>query len=298
MKALKQTIKRDLKQEVTDRLVNAMEAGRMSPANLWACSASGGLPVNYATKNMFNGANLLLLWLEAAERGFARNEWMTYNQAQAIGAQVRRGAKGCRLVRFDKEEHIDPETGEIEFFPDPVAFSVFNVEEIDGVVSVSRCEEFAPVDVAEHILKHTGARVVETGEHAFYRASTDECFLPERGRFADLSSFYRAATHGLMHWTAHSSRLARDFSARFGDDGDAFEELVAEFGAAFCLARIGMQDGQLEHHASHLDSWLRVLKKDKNALFTAASRASDAYSYVMKRARMTDSPSIELAAAA
>jgi antirestriction protein ArdC len=83
-----------------------------------------------------------------------------------------------------------------------------------------------------------------------------------------------------MHWTAHSSRLARDFSARFGDDGDAFEELVAEFGAAFCLARIGMQDGQLEHHASHLDSWLRVLKKDKNALFTAASRASDAYSEV------------------
>ncbi|VVD31029.1 ArdC family protein [Paraburkholderia dioscoreae] len=298
MKAVKQTIKRDLKQEVTDRLVNAIETGRMSPANLWVSSASGGLPVNFATKNMFNGANVLLLWLEAAERGFARNEWMTYNQAQAIGAQVRRGAKGCRLVRFNKEEHIDPETGEIEFFPDPVAFSVFNVEEIDGVVSVARSEEFAPVEVAEHILKQTGARIVETGERTFYRKSTDECFLPDRDRFADLSSFYRAATQGLMHWTAHSSRLARDFGARFGEDGDALEELVAEFGAALCLARIGMPHGQIEHHASHLDSWTRVLKKDKNALFTAASRANDAYSYVMKRARMTDSPSIEWAAAA
>jgi antirestriction protein ArdC len=128
--------------------------------------------------------------------------------------------------------------------------------------------------------------------------STDECFLPERNRFESAANFYHVAVHELTHWTAHPERLARDLSGRFGDEAYAFEELVAEFGAAFCLARIGMDAGQLEFHASYLDSWLRVLKKDKNALFTAASRASDAYAYLMKLARISEAPSPQMRAAA
>jgi antirestriction protein ArdC len=288
----------DIKQELTDRIVNAIEEGRMSPAKLWARSANGGLPVNYATKNAYTGANILLLWLEGADRGFKRNEWMTYNQAQDIGAQVRRGAKGCRLVRFNKVERVDPETGEVEFFPAPVPFSVFNVEEIDGVAPAARFDEFEPVDAAEQILTRSGARIIETGERAFYRESTDECFLPERTRFACAANFYHVATHELMHWTGHRSRLARDFSGRFGDEAYAFEELVAELGSAFCLARIGMHEGRLEYHASYLDSWLRVLRRDKNALFTAAGRAGDAYSHVMKLAGMSEAPTVPMLAAA
>ncbi|MCX4150014.1 MULTISPECIES: ArdC family protein [Paraburkholderia] len=288
----------DLKQEVTDRIVKAIEDGRMSPGNLWARSQGGGLPINYATKNPYSGTNVLLLWLEAADRGFARNEWMTYKQAQDIGAQVRRGAKHCRLLKVAQRERVDPETGEIEFFPAPVPFSVFNVEEIDGVAPATRYEEFEPVAVAEQILTRSGATIIETGERAFYRMSTDECFLPERTRFESAANFYHVAVHELTHWTAHPERLARDLSGRFGDEAYAFEELVAEFGAAFCLARIGMDAGQLEFHASYLDSWLRVLKKDKNALFTAASRASDAYAYLMKLARISDAASPQMRAAA
>jgi antirestriction protein ArdC len=288
----------DMKREVTDRIVQAIEDGRMSPANLWARKPNGGMPINYATRNAYSGANILLLWLEGADRGFTRNEWLTYKQAQDIGAQVRKGAKGCRLIRFNQVERVDHETGEVEFFPAPTSFSVFNVEEIDGVAPAQRYDEFEPVAAAEQILKRSGAKIIETGDRAFYRMSTDECFLPERTRFENAPNFYHVAVHELTHWTAHPARLARDMSGRFGDEAYAFEELVAEFGAAFCLARIGMDAGQLQFHASYLDSWLRVLTKDKNALFTAASRASDAYAYLMKLARISEAPSPQMRAAA
>lgn len=286
MKSVK--LKRDIKQEVTDRIVKAIEDGRMSPANLWARNAAGGLPVNYGTKTPYSGANVLLLWLEAHDRGFQRNEWMTYKQAQAIGAQVRRGAKGCPLVRFNQVERVDQETGEVEFFPAPTGFTVFNVEEIDGIAPAAVYDPFDPIDAAEQIISRSGACIRETGDRAFYRASTDECFLPQRTRFKTAANFYHVALHELSHWTGHPSRLAREFGARFGDEAYAFEELVAELGAAFCLARIGLDQGQLEYHASYLDSWLRVLKRDRNAIFTAAGHAARVFSLLMAKAGISE----------
>ena len=296
MKAIK--AKRDFKQEVTDRIVNAIEDGRMSPANLWARNAAGGLPINYGTKTPYSGANVLLLWLEAQDRGFRRNEWLTYKQAQSIGAQVRRGAKGCSLVRFNQVERVDYETGEIEFFPAPTGFTVFNVEEVDGIAPAQTYDAFEPVDLAERIMTSSGVTIREIGDRAFYRVSTDECFLPERARFASSANFYHVVMHELAHSTGHPSRLAREFGARFGDDAYAFEELVAELGAAFCLARIGLDEGQLEYHASYLESWVRVLKRDRNAIFTAAGQAGRAFSYLMNKAGINESASTSLPMAA
>lgn len=291
-------IKRDIKQEVTDRIVKALEEGRMSPANMWARSAAGGLPVNYSTRDPYSGANVLLLWLESNDRGFTRNEWLTYNQAKSIGAQVRRGAKGCPLVRFNQVERVDQETGEVEFYPAPTSFVVFNVEEVDGIAGPVRYDTFEPIELAEQIMERSGVTIRETGERAFYRVSTDECFLPERARFANASNFYHVALHEVTHSTGHPSRLAREFGARFGDDAYAFEELVAELGSAFCLARIGLDESQLEYHASYLDAWLRVLKADRNAIFTAAGQAAKAFSYLMRVSGISEAGRKPLAIAA
>lgn len=289
---------RDLKQDVTDRIIQAIEEGRMSSANLWARDAAGGLPINYGTRQPYSGANVLLLWLEAHNRGFRRNEWMTYVQAQSIGAQVRRGAKSCTLVRFNQIERIDDETGEIEFYPAPVAFSVFNVEEIDGIAPAATYAPFDAVETAERIMLRSGATIRETGDRAFYRVSTDECYLPDRSRFASSANFYHVAMHEVVHSTAHPSRLDREFGARFGDEAYAFEELVAELGAAFLLARIGIAEGQLEYHASYLDAWLRVLKRDRNAIFTAAGQASKAFSHLMHKAGLNEAVCASLPMAA
>ena len=89
-----------------------------------------------------------------------------------------------------------------------------------------------------------------------------------------------------MHWSGHKSRLDRDLSHRFGTKAYAAEELVAELGAAFLCAHLGVQ-GQLRH-AGYIDSWLSLLKEDDRAIFTAASKASAAADYLRSFSEKTE----------
>ena len=85
----------------------------------------------------------------------------------------------------------------------------------------------------------------------------------------------------MTHCTRHESRLNRDFGRkRFGDAGYAMEELVAEIGAAFLCADLGITPETREDHAAYIASWLKVLKDDNRAIFTAASHAQKAADYL------------------
>ena len=147
--------------------------------------------------------------------------------------------------------------------------------------------EFEPIAQAEHVLAASGARITWEGARAFYRPSTDEIYMPTRERFAQPVYAYAVALHELTHWTGHESRLGRDFSGRFGSEAYAFEELVAELGSAFVVAHLGLEGARLENHASYVQSWLKVLKNDKNAVFTASRHANAAYQLIMQKAGMT-----------
>lgn len=141
--------------------------------------------------------------------------------------------------------------------------------------------EFQQIEAAEAVLIHSGAIIREAGEKAFYRPSTDEIYLPERTRFASEIEFYSVAVHELTHWTGAKHRLARDFAERFGTEAYAFEELIAELGSAFLNAELGFSGAMLPNHAGYIDSWLKMLKNEKRAIFTAASQASKAHRYIM-----------------
>jgi antirestriction protein ArdC len=67
---------------------------------------------------------------------------------------------------------------------------------------------------------------------------------------------------------------------RFGDGGYAMEELVAELGSAFLSADLDLTPEVREDHASYIASWIKVLKADKRAIFTAASHAQRAADYL------------------
>ena len=62
------------------------------------------------------------------------------------------------------------------------------------------------------------------------------------------------------------------------------EELVAELGSAFLCADLQITPDVREDHASYIESWLKVLKKDKKAIFSAASHTSKAAEYLHKTA--------------
>jgi len=115
--------------------------------------------------------------------------------------------------------------------------------------------------------------------------------MPTRERFRKPVNVYAVALHELTHWTGHESRLAREFSGRFGDEAYAFEELVAELGSAFLVARLGLKGTRLENHANYVQSWLKVLRNDKSAIFTVSRSASAAYQFILQKvgvAEMTD----------
>jgi antirestriction protein ArdC len=116
--------------------------------------------------------------------------------------------------------------------------------------------------------------------------------LPDFEAFFSAFDYYSVRAHETTHWTGASHRLNRDLKNRFGPCSEAFEELIAELGAAFLCSILGISNEPRPNHAAYLAHWLYVLKNDKRAIFTAASKAQQAVDYMLCLER----PGLEAAA--
>ena len=265
-----------IRQTITDKIISIMEQGTTATGPRWTGSNGQGLPRNAQTGNVYRGVNVLLLWAEAAEKEYASNLWLTYRQAQELGGQVRNSEKSVMCVYFQKvEKEAEDEPDEKNSYALIKPFFLFNVAQIDGLPSdmttPAPAIDFDPIQDAEDFLSKTQATIRHGFDSAFYVPQRDEICLPNRERFTSEANFYATAFHEVSHWTGHESRLNRAFGKRFGDYGYAVEELVAELSAAFTMGHLGLVDGTIELHADYLQSWLKCLKADKQAIFTAAA---------------------------
>ena len=275
---------------ITNRIVAVIEAGLATGTVTWAGQGnSGRLPVNFKTGKAYRGANVLLLWATAFENNYATNLWLTFNQAKELGGHVKKGEKSTMGVFWGSRD-VESEDGDgnVEAHRSAFAraFNVFNLDQIEGISAPDVAHNENQWDVhaaAEAVIKSSGATIIEGGTSAFYRPSTDSIQMPDRQRFTCAENFYAVNFHELTHWTGAPSRCNRDLKNRFGDEAYAMEELVAELGAAFLCAETGVQ-GRIEGHASYIESWLNVLKKDKRAIVTAASKASQAVEWLQRSA--------------
>ena len=204
----------DIYQTVTDSIISALEAG-VKP---WSCpwqrvDGMSGLPSNYATGVAYSGMNIMLLWCSASKQGFSDSRWMTYKQAQAEGGQVRKGEHGTTAIFYTTLEK-ENDDGETDFIPMLKTFTVFNVEQIDGLPlseeAVFPAETFEPLPQVEALFRNSGATIIEKGQNAFFAPSTDEIRLPERCLFTDAANFYATGLHELVHWSGAKSRLNRE----------------------------------------------------------------------------------------
>ncbi|MCB1805321.1 MAG: DUF1738 domain-containing protein, partial [Candidatus Competibacteraceae bacterium] len=250
----------DLHQLITDRILEQLEQGVKPWQCPWLRDHSGAsLPQNFHTGQHYRGINILLLWLQADIQGYSSNAWLTFKQAKALGAHVRKGEKAT-LGIFYKPLEKTLEAGDANYptnasgepvtvaYPMAKAFYVFNLDQIDGIERPeppALMPDFAPIEAAEQLLQASGAVIHEGGNRACYIPSYDEIHLPDRQRFQSEANFYATACHELTHWTGHPERLARDFNGRFGEQSYAFEELVAELGSAYLGAELGL-NGVLE----------------------------------------------------
>jgi antirestriction protein ArdC len=282
----------DIRQIITDRIIAMLEKGGNVARERWQKAAQGGFPSNGMTGDSYRGVNVLILWDAAMEANYSSNVWMTYKQASSLGAQVRKGEKATMCAYFEmvkrkgNEAAAQDDEGKGGYFPMCKPFWLFNVAQIDGLPetltnTAETANEFNPIEEAEKLLEASGAVINYGYAGACYSRNKDQISLPDRERFTSPENFYATALHELTHWTGHESRLDRQFGKRFGDEAYAFEELVAELGAAFVVGHVGFVDAMIEDHAAYVESWLKVLKNDKTAIFTASKQASLAYDFII-----------------
>lgn len=261
------------------------------PWNPKLCTGgSAHLPHNPVGNYAYHGINILSLWGSQEQNGYARPEWATFRQWQAVGAQVRKGEKGSLTVFF-KAANASESAADADEAPHRRRFItkaayVFNVDQVDGYVPPPR-PTLTPIERntrADELIASSGAAIQHGSQQACYIPSRDEIHLPPDGAFFDSAGYYAVAFHELVHWTGHADRCNRDLRGRFGTEAYAAEELIAELGAAFLCAEIGLSPEPRTDHARYIESWLKLLKNDKRAIFTAASRASQAAAYLTQSA--------------
>lgn len=287
-------IPKDVYTRVTERIIADLEKGIRPWMKPWHAEHAAGR-INRPLRHNgtpYRGMNVLLLWGEAMDKGYVAPIWMTFKQALELNACVRKGEHGSLVVfantvtRTETDDKGEDVEREIPFMK---GYTVFNVEQIDGLPLHYYAQPENPlpaserIEKADHFLTATGATINHGGNSAYYAPARDVIQLPPFEAFRDKESYYATALHELTHWTKHESRLARDFGRqRFGDTGYAREELVAELGAAFLCADIGITPEIRADHADYLGHWLQVLKEDKRAIFSAAAHAQRAADFLQQ----------------
>ena len=280
-------IKTDIYQKITESIIASMESAAQWQKP-WTVSVANGLPVNAVSKKTYRGVNVLTLWATAQDKQYASTEWATYRQWSELGAQVRKGEKATAVVFWSSaKSKKESQDGEDKTFLFAKSYSVFNASQVDNYkpadvpVPVSTNARIAAVD---DWFSAIGAVVRHGSNGAFYRPLTDTIDMPDFESFNETGAYYSTLAHEHIHWTSREIRCNRELGKRFGDAQYAVEELIAELGSAFTCAHLGISCEPRADHASYLKSWLTVLKNDKRAVFTAASKAQQAVDFLVREA--------------
>ncbi len=288
----KQKARRDIYQEVTNRIVGYLEQGAVPWRNPIKRGTADGWPKNLDSGKRYRGINVLLLSMRAWESGYTSDYWMTFKQAKAAGGQVRKGEKGSLVTFWKLYAKEDKETGDEVHLPVLKHYTAFNLEQIDGIeipdapVVDADAEPFEPLQEAERVVnQYADKPSIETGgNRAAYRPVTDTVLMPKPERFESRDSYYATLFHELSHSTGHSRRLNRGLDenlAPFGSPDYSREELVAEMSSAFLCATAGISPPTIEQAAAYLDGWIRALKGDKRLVVSAAGAAQKSADWIL-----------------
>jgi antirestriction protein ArdC len=287
---------------ITQKIVAMIEVGVDTYKTPWHTGGAAiMLPTNAATHAEYRGINVVALWAEAMYRSYATGLWASYKQWQSLGAQVRKGESGALIVFYKRAElaPADPEdeaATELRFFAR--ASWVFNIAQVDGYQTPTPEARSAieRITEAEAFVSATRATVAHGYAMACYRRKLDLIEMPHAECFVGSStsspteSYYATLLHELTHWSGAEHRLNRQFGKRYGDEAYGVEELVAELGAAFMCAAFGIALEPRPDHAAYVASWLKVLNRDNRAIFTAASKAQEAFEHLAYLATNNEGP--------
>ncbi|BBB07707.1 ArdC family protein [Sphingopyxis sp. EG6] len=283
----------NLYDEITDKIIAELEAGRVPWVQPWGTSAAKaplGLPRNAATSRSYSGINVLILWGAVIEHSFPGQGWLTFRQALSLGGNVRKGERGTTVVYADRftpedEKRRAFEAGEeAHAIPFLKRFTVFNTAQCDGLPDDIEAAVPPPPPgmiepQVEALIKATGIDFRIGGDRAFYVPALDYVQVPPPAAYFEPINWHRTALHELGHASGHHSRLARDLSGSFGSRKYFVEECVAELASAFCCAALGITP--TVRHSDYIGAWIETMREDNRAIVRAASQASKAADWLL-----------------
>lgn len=285
----------DIHEQITNQIVDLLE--QVDPSDYrapFAMLADFGLPYNFTTEANYSGINIAALWIAQYVRGFSSARWATFKQWKALGGNVKKGERGTSIVfykQLSKTEVNDNGDEEKRSIPMLKTFTVFNSDQVEGielpnVETEERIDLVSKNQAVDHYVTQTGA-ALETGPMAAYSPALDKITMPQTSAFVDTKfacasdAYYSTLFHELTHWTGAKKRLDREgITGNRTQSNYAFEELIAELGAAFLCAKFGIQQSGREDHALYIQNWLTALKNDKKFVFKAAAAASAAVEFI------------------
>ena len=282
----------DVYEKITASIIDVIEAGCGKFEMPWR--TFGALPSNASNKRRYRGINVLVLWAAASQHGYKTQLWATCQQWRELGAQVRQGEKSTTVVfwKFCGEDtEADSDSSDEQITENSCkrcfarAYHVFNADQVEGfsIPEIPTLPEAQRIQRAEDFFRQTGARIVETGMCPYYDSNADEIHMPPFSLFKKADYFYSTLAHETVHATGHASRCNRQLGNRFGSEMYAAEELVAELGSAFLSAELQLETEPRTDNAPYIKDWVKVLRNDKRAIFTAASKAQQAVDWLLSR---------------
>jgi antirestriction protein ArdC len=286
------TNRKDCCTEITKAIIADLEKGIRPWVKPWVSGAKNACRPLRSTGEAYRGINVLCLWRAADLAGYKSPHWFTYRQAQDLGGQVRRGEKSTPVLYanlYQKTEDDDAREPEEKRIPFLKAYAVFNADQIENLPAKFSEKASPDVDGFEHepnkaaveFFANTGAAIREDRESARYSVLEDTIYMPPFRAFEHADRYYSTLAHELTHWTGHPKRSPRIFpKSAYTPQTYAREELVAELGAAFLCADLGINLTPRPDHADYIGNWLQVLRNDKRAIFQAASYAQRAADYL------------------
>lgn len=266
---------------VTSKVLADIDKGVMPWEHPWFCGAS--VAKNRFTSRAYRGMNIFILGYEMETKGYKTNQWLTYNQASHNKGHVKKGEKSTLVYFFGRTPVKDKTTGEKKFIFTPRIWSVFNVDQCEGITALEQKKaDHENNETGDLIISKSGAdiRFNDAGTYApaFYKPSEDYIEVPKKELFKTSEGYYSTVFHELGHWTKTKERTARIEKGL----SYSFEELVAELTGAFLASYIGFTYST--QHSAYIQSWAKELKDKTDGLAKASSMANRAFEFILKKA--------------
>ncbi len=297
MKPESQTSNQDIYQSVTTSIIELLEQVSVEDYQApFASLAAQGLPYNPVTKKHYQGINIPYLWITQQKRGYLSNQFASFKQWQEMGAKVKKGERGSRiifyktLIKSDTNEQGEEATSKIPMLR---LYTVFNAAQVEGYEhrespSPNHTDLVERLEQVDQYCTHTKATIRHgNSSMAYYNHNGDYIHMPDTMEFIPTKDttategYYATLLHELVHWTGAKHRLDR-FKENNHPEKIAYakEELVAELGSAFLCAQLNISQTTRQDHARYIKSWLQAFKNDNKYVFRASAEASRAVEYL------------------